>query len=58
MMRKAHSSKIEEIHLISRRNPAYLKNNTTHSQKLYLVLNLHYDKKCVSHMQSVKDSVR
>ena len=45
MMRRAHSSKIEERNLISRIYPAYLENNTTHSQDLYLVLDLHYDKK-------------
>ena len=44
MMRRAHSSKNEEISIMSRINPAYLKNNTTESQDLYLVLDLHYDK--------------
>ena len=37
MMRRAHSIIIEKKLLISRRNPAYLENNTTHYQKLYLV---------------------
>ena len=45
MMRRAHSSKIEERNLISGTNPTFLKKKTKLSQDLYLVLDLHYDKK-------------
>ena len=45
MMKRSPSSEIAEINLISRINPAYLDNNTTHSLDVYLVLDLHYHKK-------------
>ena len=45
MMKWSASSEIVEINLISRINPAYLDNNTTHSLDVYLVLDLHYQKK-------------